>query len=145
MIKDTDGHLGTRDVQGKVCEQGHGASMPCLGMTLSPHLYVLPNPEAPCAPHYWDFMKPSSHRRDQFLTPFSVPLLSLKKGGGCGAKNPKLLITAWPFCGPREWLKMHAGCCRAHLQSLALGPLSGPHCTGHQIPQALRDVYFCAL
>lgn len=44
-----------------------------------------------------------------------------------------------------EWLKLNMDCCRVHLQSLALSPLSAPHCRGHQIPQALRDVYFRAL
>lgn len=44
-----------------------------------------------------------------------------------------------------EWLKKSVGCGRAHLQSLACRPLSAPHYAGHQIPQALRDVYFCVL
>ena len=44
-----------------------------------------------------------------------------------------------------EGLKTNVGCWEARLPGLALGPLSGPHCTGHQIPQALRDVYFCTL
>lgn len=52
----------------------------------------------------------------------------------------------WPsLLAFAEWLKMSEDCWRVHLQSLALGPLSAPHCTGHQIPQALRDVYFCVL
>lgn len=74
---------------------------------------------------------------------FSPSPLS-EKGRGCGAESPKLLM-AWPFWWPREWRKVHEACWRAHLRSLALGPPSAPHCTGHQIPQALRDVYFCAL
>lgn len=44
-----------------------------------------------------------------------------------------------------ERLKMSVGCWRAPLWSLARGPPSAPHCTGHRIPQALRGVYFCTL
>lgn len=55
-------------------------------------------------------------------------------------------LPGWPsLLAFAEGLKTNVGCWEAHLPGLALGPLSGPHCTGHQIPQALRDVYFCTL
>lgn len=81
-----------------------------------------------------DCISPGTQEHMQTLTPDQA-----KPG------NRTFLPGLGPLLAFAERLKMNVGCGRAHLQSLALSPVSALHFTGHQIPQAFSDVYFCIL